>query len=222
MTDPRVAKLADLLVNYSLELEPGQIVRLDGGTVAAPFVRELYREALRAGANPRTRVEVEGIDVIAIGEASDEQLTFISEIDRLEIEKVDAIVTIWADRNTRALSQADPDACQQEDRVAPDADEPLLGADRRGRGEVGRHEVPHGRARAGRGDVARRVRGLRLRGVPRARRRGPRRALARGLRRAERARARARTRSPSCGSSGRTPTCASTSGVASGSRRTAS
>ncbi|MGZ8708322.1 MAG: aminopeptidase, partial [Gaiellaceae bacterium] len=108
MTDPRVAKLADLLVNYSLELKPGEIVRIDGGTVAAPFVRELYREALRAGANPRTRIEVEGIDVIAVGEASDEQLTFISEIDRFEIEKVDAIVTIWADRNTRALSQADP------------------------------------------------------------------------------------------------------------------
>ena len=54
MTDPRVTKLADLIVNYSLELKPGEIVRLDGGTVAAPFVRELYREALRAGANPRT------------------------------------------------------------------------------------------------------------------------------------------------------------------------
>ncbi len=108
MTDPRVAKLADLLVNYSLELKPGEIVRLDGGTVAAPFVRELYREALRAGANPRTRIEVEGIDVIAVREASEEQLTFISEIDRFEIEHVDAIVTIWGDRNTRALSQADP------------------------------------------------------------------------------------------------------------------
>jgi len=108
MTDPRVAKLADLIVNYSLELKPGQIVRLDGGTVAAPFVRELYRQALRAGAYPRTRVEVEGIDVIAVGEASDEQLSFVSEIDRFEIDHVDAIVTIWADRNTRALSQADP------------------------------------------------------------------------------------------------------------------
>ncbi len=108
MTDPRVAKLADLIVNYSLELKPGQIVRLDGGTVAAPFVRELYREALRAGAYPRTRVEVEGIDVIAVGEASDEQLSYVSEIDRFEIDHVDAIVTIWADRNTRALSQADP------------------------------------------------------------------------------------------------------------------
>ena len=109
MTDPRVAKLADLLVNYSLELQSGQIVRLDGGTVAAPFVRELDRSALRAGANPRTRVEVEGLDVIAVGEATEEQLTFVSEIDRFEIENVDAIVTIWADRNTRALSQADPD-----------------------------------------------------------------------------------------------------------------
>jgi aminopeptidase len=108
MTDPRVAKLAHLLVNYSLELKPGQIVRLDGGTVAAPLVRELYREALRAGAYPRTRVEVDGIDVIAVGEASDDQLTFVSEIDRFEIDHVDAIVTIWADRNTRALSQADP------------------------------------------------------------------------------------------------------------------
>jgi aminopeptidase len=108
MTDPRVAKLADLLVNYSLELKPGQIVRLDGGTVAAPFVRELYRAALLAGANPRTRVEVEGIDVVAVREASDDQLTFVSDIDRFEIDHVDAIVTIWADRNTRALSQADP------------------------------------------------------------------------------------------------------------------
>jgi aminopeptidase len=108
MTDPRLAKLADLLVNYSLELGPGDIVRFDGGTVAAPFIRELYREALRAGANPRTRVEVEGIDVISVKEASEEQLTFISEIDRFEIEHVDAIVTIWGDRNTRALSQADP------------------------------------------------------------------------------------------------------------------
>ena len=35
---------------------------------------------------------------------------------------------------------------------------------------MGRHEVPHGGARAGRGDVTRRVRGLRLRRVPRARR----------------------------------------------------
>jgi aminopeptidase len=108
MSDPRVAKLADLLVNYSLELPPGKQVRIDGGTVAAPLVRELHRYALRAGAHPRTRVDVEGIDAITLAEASEEQLTYISELDRQDVEQLDAFITIWADRNTRALSQADP------------------------------------------------------------------------------------------------------------------
>jgi aminopeptidase len=108
MSDPRVAKLADLLVNYSLELQPGQQVRIDAGTVAAPLVRELYRHALRAGAHPRTRIDVEGLDVITLAEASEQQLTYISELDRQDVEQIDAFITIWADRNTRALSQADP------------------------------------------------------------------------------------------------------------------
>jgi len=108
MIDARVENLADLLVNYSLELQRGHLVRIDGSTVAAPLVTEIYRHALRAGANPRTRIEVEGLDVIAVGESSDEQLAFISEIDRFEVEQVDAVVTVWADRNTRALGQADP------------------------------------------------------------------------------------------------------------------
>jgi aminopeptidase len=109
MTDPRAARLADLLINYSLELRPGQLVRIDGGTVAAPLITELYRAAVRAGANAHTRVVIEETDVIDVHEGTDEQLTFVSEIERFEIEHVDALITIWADRNTRAFSQADPD-----------------------------------------------------------------------------------------------------------------
>ena len=109
MSDPRVAKLADLLVNYSVALQPGQLVRIDASTVSAPLVTEVYRHALRAGAHPRTRIEVEGLDVIAVGESSDEQLAFVSDLDRFEVEQLDAIMTIWADRNTRAMTQADPD-----------------------------------------------------------------------------------------------------------------
>src|SRR5438132_4240923 len=108
MTDPRVAKLADLLVNYSLELGPGQTVRIDGGTVAAPLVTEIYRYALRAGAHPRTRIEVEDLELIALTEGSEEQFARISEIDRFEVEHVDAVVTLWGDRNTRSLSQVKP------------------------------------------------------------------------------------------------------------------
>jgi aminopeptidase len=108
MSDPRVAKLGELLVNYSLELQPGQLLRIDAGTVAAPLVTEAYRSALRAGGHPRTRIDVEGLDVITVAEANEDQLVFVSEIDRFEVEQVDAVMTIWADRNTRALSGADP------------------------------------------------------------------------------------------------------------------
>jgi aminopeptidase len=109
MSDPRVAKLGDLLANYSLELQPGQLLRIDAGTVAAPLVTEAYRAALRAGAYARTRIEVEELDVISIGESNDEQLVFVSEVERFDVEQIDAMMTIWADRNTRALTQADPE-----------------------------------------------------------------------------------------------------------------
>ena len=108
MSDPRLARLAELLVNYSIELQPGQQVRIDAATVAAPLVTEVYRAAVRAGAHPRPRIEVEGLDVITFAEANDEQLVFVSELERQEVEQLDAVVTIWADRNTRALTQADP------------------------------------------------------------------------------------------------------------------
>src|SRR3954468_16702286 len=109
MSDPRVAKLGELLVDYSLALQPAQLVRIDGATVAVPLVTEIYRSALRAGALPRTRIEAEALELISLKEASDEQLVFIADVDRQEVEELDAIVTIWADRNTRALSGAEPD-----------------------------------------------------------------------------------------------------------------
>src|SRR5919198_3178147 len=108
MPDTSVAKLADLLVNYSVELQPRQLVRMDGGTVAAPLLLELYRAAIRAGAHPYTHIALEGTEHIVLSEGAEEQVTFVSEIERQEVEELHALITIWADRNTRALSQADP------------------------------------------------------------------------------------------------------------------
>ncbi len=109
MRDPRVAKHADLLVNYSLGLQAGELVRIDGGTVATPLIQELYRAALRAGAHPVIRTKVDGLDGIFFEEASDEQIEFVPELARQEVEQVDAIITLWGDRNTRGLSGVEPD-----------------------------------------------------------------------------------------------------------------
>jgi aminopeptidase len=44
-------KYAHLLVNYCLEIKEGEKLFIQTTTLAEPLVREVYREALRAGAS---------------------------------------------------------------------------------------------------------------------------------------------------------------------------
>jgi aminopeptidase len=113
MTDQRVARLARLLVGYSLELRPGQVVRIDTPAVATPFAEEIYRAALAAGALPYVNVELETLPEIIVREGSGEQIDFVSPVAEDELERIDAIATIWAEINTRALSGAEPERHQR-------------------------------------------------------------------------------------------------------------
>jgi aminopeptidase len=113
MRDPRVARLGELTVNYSLGLEAGKVLRIDAPPVAAPLATEVYRAALAAGAHPYVHVELERLPELLLAEGSDEQLDFVSPIAKAELELVDAIVTVWSESNTRALSRADPERHQR-------------------------------------------------------------------------------------------------------------
>ena len=108
MADIRLQKLAKVLVQYSLRLKPGDKLNIMSSDIAAPLIREVYREALRAGAHPETYITIDGLGEILLREGNDEQLTHISELERVGIEYYDAVLTIWAQRNTRSLSGADP------------------------------------------------------------------------------------------------------------------
>ena len=107
MRDPRVERLADLVVDYSLELRERQILRIDGRDVAAPLAVALYRSALRAGALPYTNLTLDGLAETLVAEGSDEQISYISPVQWHEIEAVDAVVTIWSETNTKSFSRAD-------------------------------------------------------------------------------------------------------------------
>lgn len=113
MTDPRVARLAELIASYSVELQEGQLLRIDAPAISEPLTIQLYRAALAAGAHPSVRVEIERLEELKAKEGNDEQLDFVSPIDEQEIELVDAIVTIWAESNTRALSLVPPERHQR-------------------------------------------------------------------------------------------------------------
>ena len=108
MNDPRVERLGQLVADYSLELRAGQVVRIDGFEVASPLALAIFRAALDAGAHPYVNATLEGLTELLVDEGSDEQLTFISPTQWREIETIDALVTIWAETNTRSFTRADP------------------------------------------------------------------------------------------------------------------
>jgi aminopeptidase len=108
MADPRVQKLAQVLINYSLRLQRGKLFRINAGVAAAPLVRALYQEALRVGAHPIPRITLDGLDELFYKHADDEQLVFIADFARQELEQIDATISVLGDVNTKSLSGVDP------------------------------------------------------------------------------------------------------------------
>ncbi len=109
MKDPRVEKLADVLVEYSLELKKGDLFRINAGTEAESLIKEIYRKALEVGAHPYLRLGLPGLSEIYYKHASDEELEYVSELAMFEVEKMSASLSIWSDMNTRELSNIPPE-----------------------------------------------------------------------------------------------------------------
>lgn len=108
MFDPRIERMAQVLVRYSLGLKEGDVFLIRGSDLSAPLIKAVYREALRAGAHPEVWTSVPGLAEIFYREASDAQLEFVSPFLKLATETFDAYLAIRGDYNTRALSGVDP------------------------------------------------------------------------------------------------------------------
>jgi aminopeptidase len=108
MYDARVAKLADLLIRYSLKVRKGQYVRIGGSALAAPLITECYRAAVKRGAHVETRIAIEGLTEIFYKEASEEQLKWVSPVERFRLRRLDASLYIGADFNTKSLTNCNP------------------------------------------------------------------------------------------------------------------
>jgi len=107
MPDSRYAKLADVLVNYSTGVKPGDLVRLSGPAVGRPLLAELYRAVIRAGGNPYLQISLDECQEIKLLEASEEQLTFANPIDLYAVEQLDVAISLWGEDNTKSLTRVD-------------------------------------------------------------------------------------------------------------------
>ena len=108
LADARLETLSRILVDYSLEVQQGQLVTVAGSPLAAPLIRAVYRRIVQRGAHPLLQLSLPGISEIYYGQASDEQLNFIRPDERIMPEQADAALSILSDSNTKALSGVDP------------------------------------------------------------------------------------------------------------------
>jgi aminopeptidase len=97
-----LSKYAHLLVNYCLEIKEGEKLFIQTTTLAEPLVREVYREALWAGASV---VETDFIfrerNRIFYAEANENQLKTVSPFYKTALETFDAYLHIRAPFNLR-------------------------------------------------------------------------------------------------------------------------
>ncbi|MCX5659954.1 MAG: aminopeptidase [Planctomycetota bacterium] len=108
MRDQRLDKLARVIVEYSTKVRPGQIVRISGDVIALPLLEAIYERCLLAGAHPFVKCGAESMHEFFLEHATDEQLKFVSPLAVQEIEKIDVSIGLWAETNTKGLSNIDP------------------------------------------------------------------------------------------------------------------
>jgi len=107
--DPRTKKLAKLLINYSLELKKGQLLRIQGEIATIPLMQAAFEEALAVGAHPYSEIMLPDQSEVLLKRGTDEQLKHMSRFSKIEMNELDALLVIWGSQNTKYLSGVNPE-----------------------------------------------------------------------------------------------------------------
>jgi aminopeptidase len=108
MTDPRIKKLADVLVSYSTKVKPGEWVMVYYHPLAEPLAAEVFRAVLQAGGHPSAMVDSDLLLEVLHRYGSDDQLLWISPLEDLAYKKADVGIVLLGSDNTRYMSSLDP------------------------------------------------------------------------------------------------------------------
>jgi len=108
MIDPRLVKLANLLVNYSVKVQPEEWVLISGHMIAEPLVAEVLRAVLEAGGYPQVLMDSDTITEYNLKYANDDQIKWIAPTTTMIYEEVDVLIALRAFDNTRHMSGVDP------------------------------------------------------------------------------------------------------------------
>jgi aminopeptidase len=109
MRDPRIENLATILVGYSTKVAEGETCLIEGPSAAEPLIAAIYEQVLKAGGLPVVSVSFDGQQALFFKHASDAQLEWLSPVSKWAADESTCRIAIWADTNTRELSNVPPE-----------------------------------------------------------------------------------------------------------------
>jgi aminopeptidase len=102
-----IEKYAKVLVNYSLELKKGDKLLICSTYLAEELLKEVYAQALMAGAHPEFKISLNGTGKIFYDKASDSQLEYISPLNKYVYENYNAVLHVLAPFNLKELQNVE-------------------------------------------------------------------------------------------------------------------
>ncbi|NOH13559.1 MAG: aminopeptidase [Chloroflexi bacterium] len=107
MSDPRVHKFAQVLVDHSARIVPGDRVYIEATTEALPLVEALYETILQRGGHPYPHLRLPEQDELFFKYANDDQLKHKPIFRSLAYDEFESRIRIHSLANTNALNNVD-------------------------------------------------------------------------------------------------------------------
>ncbi|MDB5293986.1 MAG: thermophilic metalloprotease family protein, partial [Phycisphaerales bacterium] len=109
MTDPRIDKLADVLINYACAVKPGEHILIEAFDVPHAFTKSLVRTAAAAGGRPVVLLKSNEIHRALMLAGTQEQWDLIADVERLQMERVQCYIGARGNPNVSELSDVPAD-----------------------------------------------------------------------------------------------------------------
>ena len=104
MIDTRAAKLAESIVNYSLEVKTGENVLVESFGYDKEFINQLMKEIFKVGAYPFLEIKNQQIERTKINNSSKEYFNTLFDIESYKMEKMNAYIGVRFQENSDELT----------------------------------------------------------------------------------------------------------------------
>ncbi|MFO7262575.1 MAG: aminopeptidase [Bacillota bacterium] len=99
MLDPRLTRLAEVLVGYSTNVQPGENVLIEAIDVEPALVNEVVKQVYKRGGRPFVNLRSQAVTRALLMGATEEQLKTWADFDAYQMEKMHAYIGIRGSHN---------------------------------------------------------------------------------------------------------------------------